>query len=89
MYPGSYEDSSTEAIAVAAGYAGARGSGVMQPSPNAATVLGTGINIQNILSQGMVPNFQNLSDSATRQQDFGRWFSNRRCGVSRWESSST
>ena len=48
---------STEAIAVAAGYAGARGSGVMQPSPNAATVLGTGINVQNILSQGMVPNF--------------------------------
>ncbi len=62
VYPGSYEDSSTEAIAVAAGYAGARGSGVMQPSPNAATVLASGINVQNILSQGMVPNFQNLSD---------------------------
>ncbi len=62
VYPGSYEDTSTEAIAVAAGYTGARGSGVMQPSPNAATVAGTGINIQNILSQGMVPNFQNLSD---------------------------
>ncbi len=35
----------------------------MQPSPNAATVLGTGINVQNILSQGVAPNFQNLSDS--------------------------
>jgi Right handed beta helix region len=63
VYPGSYEDPSTEAIAVAAGYAGARGGGVMQPSPNAATVLGTGIDVQNILSQGVAPSFQNLSDS--------------------------
>ena len=68
VYPGSYEDTSTEAIAVAAGYAGARGGGVMQPSPNAATVLGTGINVQNILSQGVAPNFQNLSDVAALQQ---------------------
>ena len=36
---------------------------MMQPSPNAATVLGTGINVQDILSQGVAPNFQNLSDS--------------------------
>jgi Polysaccharide deacetylase len=62
VYPGSFEDTSTEAIAVAAGYAGARGSGSMQPSPNAATVIASGINVQNILSQGMVPNFQNISD---------------------------
>lgn len=63
VYPGSYEDVSTEAVAVAAGYVGARGSGTMQPSPNAATVLASGIDVQNVLSQGMVPNFQNLSDS--------------------------
>lgn len=63
VYPGSYEDTSTEAIAVAAGYAGSRGSGSMQPSPNAATVLATGINVQNILSQGIAPNFQNLTDT--------------------------
>jgi hypothetical protein len=63
VYPGSYEDTSTEAIASAAGYAGSRGSGTMQPSPNAATVLGTGINVQNILSQGIAPNFQNLNDA--------------------------
>jgi Polysaccharide deacetylase len=62
VYPGSHEDSSTEAIAVTAGYAGARGSGTMQPSPNAATVLATGYDVQNILSQGMVPNFQNLTN---------------------------
>ena len=63
VYPGSYEDTSTEAIAVAAGYAGSRGSGTMQPSPNAATVVASGINIQNILSQGIAPNFQNLTDA--------------------------
>ncbi|HKW16218.1 MAG TPA: right-handed parallel beta-helix repeat-containing protein [Terriglobales bacterium] len=63
VYPGSYEDTSTEAIAVAAGYAGARGSGVLQPSPNAATVMASGINVQNILSQGIAPNFQNLTDA--------------------------
>jgi hypothetical protein len=63
VYPGSYEDTSTEAIAVAAGYAGSRGSGSMQPSPNAATVLASGINVQNILSQGIAPNFQNLTDA--------------------------
>ena len=63
VYPGSYEDTSTEAIAVAAGYAGARGSGVMQPSPNAATVMASGVNVQNILSQGIAPNFQNLTDA--------------------------
>ena len=63
VYPGSYEDTSTEAITVAAGYSGSRGSGSMYPSPNAATVAASGIDIQNILSQGVVPNFQNLSDS--------------------------
>lgn len=63
VYPGSYEDPSTEAIAVAAGYAGARGSGTMQPSPSADTVLATGIDVQNILSQGSVPTFQNLTRS--------------------------
>ncbi len=63
VYPGSYEDPSTEVIAAAAGFTGSRGSGSMQPSPNAATLLSTGIDIQNILSQGMVPNFQNLTDA--------------------------
>jgi hypothetical protein len=63
VYPGSYEDTSTEAIALARGYAGSRGSGTMQPSPNAATVLGSGINVQNILSQGISATFQNLSDA--------------------------
>jgi len=63
IYPGSYEDTSTEAITVAAGFAGARGSGSMDPAPNAGTVAASGIDVQNILSQGSVPTFQNLSDS--------------------------
>jgi hypothetical protein len=63
IYPGSYEDASTEAIAVAAGYVGSRGSGTMQPSPDADTTLGSGIDIQNILSQGIATAFQNLSDA--------------------------
>lgn len=63
VYPGSYEDTSTESIAVAAGYVGSRGSGVMQPSPNAATLMASGIDVQNILSQGIAPNFQNLTDA--------------------------
>src|SRR5438552_4702111 len=42
---------------------GARGSASMKPSPNAATLLSTGYNIQNILSQGMVPNWQNLTQT--------------------------
>jgi hypothetical protein len=63
IYPGSYEDPSTEAIAVGAGFVGGRGSGVMQPSPNAATVLANGIDVQNILSEGVAPGFQGLSDA--------------------------
>jgi Right handed beta helix region/Polysaccharide deacetylase len=63
VYPGSHEDTSTEAIALAANYAGARGSGTMDPSPNADTTLSTGIDVQNILSQGVAPVFQNLTNS--------------------------
>lgn len=63
VYPGSHEDTSTEAIAVTAGYAGSRGAGTMQPSPYAASTLATGIDIQNILSQGIATAFQNLSDA--------------------------
>jgi hypothetical protein len=63
VYPGSYEDTSTEAIAVAQGFAGARGSGSMQPSPQADAGLATGVDAQNILSQGVAPGLQNLTDA--------------------------
>ena len=35
----------------------------MQPSPNAATVIASGIDVQNILSEGVAPGFQGLSDT--------------------------
>jgi parallel beta helix pectate lyase-like protein len=63
VYPGSYEDPSTEAIAAAAGFAGSRGSGTMQPSPNASTVMASGIDVQNILSLGSMPTFQHITDA--------------------------
>lgn len=63
VYPGSHEDGSTESIAVAANYAGARGSGSMQPSPNADTILASGVDVQNILSQGIATAFQGLTDA--------------------------
>jgi hypothetical protein len=40
----------------------------MQPSPNAATVMASGIDAQNILSQGIAPNFQNLTDAQLRNK---------------------
>src|SRR5207244_10928124 len=46
-----------------AAYAGARGAGAIPAAPNDATVFASGVNVQNILSQGIAPNFQNLSDT--------------------------
>ncbi len=63
VYPGTFEDSSTEAIAASVGYQGGRGANSMKPVPYATAVMATGINVQNIMSQGMVPYFQNISDA--------------------------
>lgn len=35
----------------------------MQPSPSASTVIASGIDVQNILSLGSVPTFQNITDA--------------------------
>ena len=35
----------------------------MDPAPDADTITSTGIDVQNILSQGIVPNFQGLTDA--------------------------
>ena len=63
VYPGSYEDTSTEAIAVAAGFAGSAGirndAACRRMRPRCWR---SGVDVQNILSQGMVPYFQNLTD---------------------------
>ena len=84
IYPGSYEDTSTEAITVGDGFSGARGSGSMDPAPNAATVAASGIDVQNVLSQGVVPNFQNLSDSQLAKQTASDGLQIRGVGRSLW-----
>jgi hypothetical protein len=61
VMPGSYEDPLTESIAAGLGYAGVRGTGSLKPCCGANTTLATGYDAFNILSQGMVPNYQGLT----------------------------
>ena len=68
VMPGSYEDPVTEGIAAGLGYAGVRGTGSLKPCCGANTTLATGYDVLNILSQGMVPNYQNLSYQQMRNR---------------------
>jgi len=68
VMPGSYEDPVTENIAANLGYVGVRGTGSLKPCCGANTTLATGYNVFNILSQGMVPNYQNLSYQQMRNR---------------------
>ena len=61
VMPGSYEDPVTEGIAAGLGYAGVRGTGSLKPCCGANTTLASGYDVLNILSQGMVPNYQGMS----------------------------
>ena len=61
VMPGSYEDPVTENIASGLGYVGVRGTGSLKPCCGANTTLATGYDVFNILSQGIVPNYQGLS----------------------------
>src|SRR5258708_28358936 len=61
VMPGTYGDPVTENIAASLGYAGVRGTGSLKPCCGANTTLATGYDVFNILSQGIVPNYQNLS----------------------------
>jgi hypothetical protein len=61
VMPGSYEDPVTENIAAGLGYAGVRGTGSLKPCCGANTTLAAGYDVFNILSQGMVPNYQGLT----------------------------
>jgi hypothetical protein len=61
VMPGSYEDPITENIAAGLGYAGVRGAGSLKPCCGASTTLASGYDVFNILSQGMVPNYQGLT----------------------------
>jgi hypothetical protein len=68
VMPGTYEDPVTENIAASLGYAGVRGAGSLKPCCGANTTLATGYDVFNILSQGIVPNYQNLSYQQMRNR---------------------
>lgn len=68
VMPGSYEDPVTENIASNSGYTGVRGTGSLKPCCGANTTLASGYDIFNILSQGVVPNYQNLSYQQIRNR---------------------
>lgn len=68
VMPGSYEDPVTENIAASLGYAGVRGTGSLKPCCGANTTLATGYDVFNILSQGVVPNYPNLSYQQMRNR---------------------
>jgi hypothetical protein len=68
VMPGTYEDPVTENIAASLGYAGVRGTGSLKPCCGANTTLATGYDVFNILSQGVVPNYQGLSYQQMRNR---------------------
>ena len=64
VMPGTYGDSVTENIASGLGFKGVRGTGSLTStwvSGGADATLAKGYDVFNILSQGVVPNYQNLS----------------------------
>jgi len=68
VMPGTYADAVTENIAAGLGYAGVRGTGSLKPCCGANTTLATGYDVFNILSQGIVPNYQTLSYQQMRNR---------------------
>jgi len=68
VMPGTYEDPVTENIAAGLGYAGVRGTGSLKPCCGADSTLAKGYDVLNILSQGVVPNYQNLGYQRMRNR---------------------
>ena len=68
VMPGTYEDPATENIAAGLGFAGVRGTGSLKPCCGADSTLAKGYDVFNILSQGVVPNFQNLNYQQMRNR---------------------
>ena len=66
--PGSYEDPVTEGIAAGLGYVGVRGTGSLKPCCGANTTLASGYDVLNILSQGIVPNYQGMTYAGMRNR---------------------
>jgi hypothetical protein len=68
VMPGTFEDPVTENIAAMLGYAGVRGTSSLKPCCGANTTLATGYDVLNILSQGLVPGYQNLGYQQMRSR---------------------
>jgi hypothetical protein len=71
VMPGTYGDAATETIAASLGYAGVRGTGSLKSTwvPGGAdATLAKGYDVYNILSQGIVPNYQGLSYGQMRNR---------------------
>jgi hypothetical protein len=71
VMPGTYGDSHTENIASGLGFKGVRGTGSLTSTwvlGGADATLAKGYDVFNILSQGVVPNYQGLSYSAMRNR---------------------
>ena len=68
VMPGSYEDPVTENIAASLGYVGVRGTGSLKPCCGANTTLGSGYDVFNVLSQGIVLYYQGLSYQQMRNR---------------------
>lgn len=76
VMPGTYGDSASENVAATAGFGGVRGTGSLKPCCAANTTLANGYDKFNILSQGINPNFQNLTYSQMRHQMWVDLFKN-------------
>jgi hypothetical protein len=68
VMPGTYGDAVTENIAAGLGYAGVRGTGSLKPCCGANTTLANGYDVLNILSQGMVPNYNGIGYQPLRNR---------------------
>jgi hypothetical protein len=68
VMPGTYEDPVTENIASSLGYVGVRGNGSLKPCCGANTTLASGYDVFNVLSQGIVPNYQGLTYQQMRNR---------------------
>ena len=76
IMPGTYGDSITENIANSLGYRAVRGTGSLKPCCGASTTLANGYDSLDILSQGIVPNLQNLNYAQMRRYMLSDLFKN-------------
>src|SRR5208337_3115831 len=71
VMPGTYGDATTETIANGLGFKGVRGTGSLTSTwvrGGADSTLAKGYDVFNVLSQGVVPNYQNLSYQQMRNR---------------------